>query len=594
MTTYPNVEQHVTTLLEQMTLAEKIGQMTQVEKGSITPAQVTEHTIGSVLSGGGGAPSPDRNTAPDWAEMVREFAEAALQTRLQIPLLYGVDAVHGHNNLAGATIFPHNIGMGAANDDDLIERIAEITATEILATNIHWTFAPAVSVPQDFRWGRTYEGFSDNTEIVTRLGTAYVRGLQQQDGARIRALVSVKHYVGDGATAHGSKTSTPWIPGWWLSDGTTWTMDQGDAQIDEETMRHIHLVPYKAAIDAGAMNIMVSYNSLNGQKMHGSRYWLTDVLKGELAFDGFLVSDWMAIDQLSEDFYTCVVTSINAGLDMVMVPFDFVRFISTLTRAVEQGDVPESRINDAVTRILRAKVMLGMFDQPLPNSETHLPAFGSDAHRAVAREAVQKSLVLLKNESALPVAKDTPTIFVAGQHADDMGMQCGGWSIEWQGKTGDITTGTTILEGIRSAVADGTTVTYSTRGVYPEGTHAEVGIAVIGEPPYAEGEGDRDTLTLSAEDMRTVERLRAVCGTLVIVLVSGRPLEIVDVLEHADAFVAAFLPGTEGAGVADVLFGDVPFTGKLSYTWPRSSDQLPLNSNNAQPGEALFPIGHGL
>ncbi len=587
----PEQSEQIEALLQQMTLPEKIGQMTQPEKNSVTPQAVTDYAIGSVLSGGGGTPA--QNTPTGWAAMVREYADAALQTRLGIPLVYGVDAVHGHNNVYGAVLFPHNIALGAADDETLVEQIAAITAKEILATNVHWNFAPALSVPRDFRWGRTYEGYSEDPQRVSNLGAAYVRGLQGATNGHITALATAKHFVGDGGTTWGSTNRYPHLGIMWQSlMPDRWQIDQGDTQIDESALRQIHMSPYPASIDAGALSVMASYSSWNGDKMHGHKRLLTDVLKGELGFAGFVVSDWQAIDQLSPDYYTCVVQSINAGLDMIMVPFDYVRFIETLTQAVEQGDIPQARIDDAVRRILRAKVQLGLFENPLPDATALQNDFGGEAHRAVARQAVQKSLVLLKQEKdALPLPKDAPTILVAGRGADDMGLQCGGWSIEWQGVYGDITPGTTILEGIRKAVSAETQVVYAGRGMFPQQERAPIGIAVIGEAPYAEGEGDRASLAISEQDVRVVDRVRVQCDMLVVVLLCGRPMVIESVLPQADAFVVAWLPGTEGAGVADVLFGDVPFTGKLPYTWIRDMTQLPLGSSSDDP---LFPLGYGL
>lgn len=587
-----STEAQIDALMEQMTLGEKIGQMTQPEKNSIPPQDVTTYAIGSVLSGGGGNPKP--NTAQDWAAMVATFQEAALQSRLGIPLLYGVDAVHGHNNVHGAVIFPHNIGLGATRDPDLVQRIAQITAKEVLATNVHWDFAPAVSVPQDIRWGRAYEGYSEDTELVTELGVAYVRGLQQDDLSHPQAvLASVKHFVGDGGAKWGTTRRFEWLPFMWQAPDERWSIDQGTTAVNEHTLRTIHLAPYYAAIEAGALNIMVSYTSWGGTKMHGHYYLLTEVLKEEMGFAGFLVSDWMAISQLSEDYYTCVVESINAGLDMVMVPFDYKLFINTLTQAVENGDVAEARIDDAVRRILRAKFALNLFERPFP-SPTFLPDFGSAAHRAVAREAVQKSAVLLKNDGhTLPIPADTHRILVAGTGAEDIGMQCGGWSIEWQGGRGAITPGATLLDGVKALAGPETAVAYNPSSIFAAGARAEVGIVVVGEAPYTEGEGDRAELSLSAEDVAALEKMRPLVDKLVVVLLSGRPLIVTDHLDQWDAFVAAWLPGSEGDGLADLLFGEAPFSGRLSYAWPRHMGQVP-RSAMTEDEDPLFPFGFGL
>jgi beta-glucosidase len=583
--TAPTQAVDVDALIQQMTLAEKIGQMTQVEKNSIPPEDVTTYFIGSVLSGGGGNPQP--NTPENWASMVRSFQEAALRTRLGIPLIYGSDGVHGHSNMRGAVIFPHNIGLGASRDTDLMRRIARITARELLASNVHFDFAPAVSVPQDIRWGRSYEGYSEETAIVTELSTAYLRSLQNEEP---RVLASVKHFVADGGTTWGTTLRYEWLHGNWQAPGDGYSIDQGDAQIDEETLRKIHLPPYISAIQAGAQNVMVSFSSWQGVKMHAQKYLITDVLKGEYGFQGFVISDWMAVSQIDRDYSTSVITSINAGMDMVMVPFDYKQFISTLTAAVEAGDVSMERIDDAVRRILRVKAWLNMFEHPF-GREDLLSEVGSEAHREVAREAVRKSLVLLKNENdTLPLPKDAP-IFIAG-HADDIGMQCGGWSIDWQGGHGGITPGTTIIEAIQQTIPDRTCAYFRADGQFGGNEKAPYGIVIVGETPYAEGLGDNGDLHLSAEDIELIERMREQCEKLVVVMLSGRPLIITDVLPKADAFVAAFLPGTEGQGIADVLFGDYPFTGKLSYSFPRSNEQVPLSALKAHPDGPLFPVGY--
>jgi beta-glucosidase len=504
-------------------------------------------------------------------------------------LLYGADAVHGHNNVRGAVVFPHNIGLGASRDALLVNRIGRTTALEALATGIHWVFAPAVSVPQDIRWGRTYEGFSEDTELVTQLGVAQLQGLQNSDGVADLAhprtvLASVKHFVGDGGTTWGSNTTNDWI------------IDQGVTEVDEATLRAVHLPPYVAAIKAGARNIMVSHSSWGGLRMHAQKYLLTDLLKGELGFAGFLVSDWGSIDAIAPDYYTSVVTSINAGVDMVMAPYDGDRFITHLTRAVEKGHVSLARIDDAVRRILTVKFAQGLFEQPY-GDDSLLPLVGSEAHRAVAREAVRKSLVLLKNDgNTLPLSRDASLILVAGQAADDVGLQCGGWTIAWQGQTGDITPGMTVLAGIRAAASENTTVRYSPAGKpgpsedISTDALADVGIVVLGEAPYAEGEGDRADLHLPDADLELLKGVRSRCKILVVVLITGRPLIITGQLPLADALVAAWLPGTEGDGVAQVLFGDYPFTGRLPYTWPRSMAQVP----RCQGDDPLFPLGYNV
>lgn len=591
-------------LLSQMTLAEKIGQMTMVENNSIEPEQVAEYCIGSVLSGGGGNPTP--NTPENWRKMVCDYQRAALSTRLGIPLIYAVDAVHGHNNVRGAVLFPHNVALGAAADAGLVERIGRVTALELLATGVQWTFAPSVSVPQDLRWGRTYEGYGADTALVGELGAALVRGLQRTEaGAASGVLACAKHFIADGAAAWSERKAE-------VQQGSTappqgadsanridlslgqWQIDQGVAEIDEAALRAKHLPPYQAAIDAGVESVMAAYNSWGELKLHAHRYLLTDVLKGELGFEGLVVTDWMAINQIDKDYYTCVVSSLNAGIDMVMVPYDFKLFVSTLQRAVEAGDVSLDRIEDAVRRILRAKLSAGLFDRPF-GDEALLQRLGSPEHRQLAREAVRKSLVLLKNEDAtLPLAKDADVLLVAGAAADDIGLQCGGWSISWQGEVGPTTEGTTILEGIRRAVSADTTVTYAADGNFDGDSEAALGIVVIHEEPYAEGFGDRRDLSLSGDDQALVTRMRARCDRLVGILIAGRPRIVNDILPPLDAFVVAWQPGTEGGGVADVLFGDRPFVGALSFSWPRSMAQVPLSALQSSEEPPLWSMGEGL
>ena len=570
----------VADLLGRMTTAEKIGQMTQVEKNSITPAEVAALGIGSVLSGGGGNPTP--NTPAAWSDMVGTYAEAARQARLGIPLLYGVDAVHGHNNVHGATIFPHTIALGAAGDADLVRRVARATALETAATGVRWDFAPMVSVVQDIRWGRTYEAFSDDTAAVTELSRAYLLGLQDAgDGlglASPRAVLGTpKHYLGDGATLWDSSRMEML--------GMRFRIDQGDMRVDEATLRAKYLPPYAAAVAAGALCVMPSFSSWNGVKMHGHRSLLTDVLKGELGFDGFLISDWQAVDQLDPDFATAVATSINAGLDMVMVPYDYRRFIDTLTAVVERGDVPMSRIDDAVSRILRVKFALGLFD---PAGEApDLATVGAAEHRALAREAARRSMVLLKNDNgALPLRGQT--ILVSGEAADNIGLQCGGWTIKWQGEiTRDLTPGTTLLDGLRRGAPAGTRIFYDGAAEPAPDEPAGTAVVFLHETPYAEGLGDREDLRLTAEQVALLEQARARAGQVVAVLVSGRPLIITEHLPLADAWVMAWLPGTEGEALGDVLFGHHPFTGRLPLAWPRTMSDIP-------GGAALFPRGHGI
>ncbi|MGC9972039.1 MAG: glycoside hydrolase family 3 N-terminal domain-containing protein [Bryobacteraceae bacterium] len=570
-------------LLSRMTLEEKVGQMTQADHASVKDlADVENYFLGSVLSSGSSDPQ-EGNSLQAWTDLYDRFQQRTRKTRLGIPILYGIDAVHGHNNVLGAVIFPHNIGLGCARNRALAEKIARITAEEVRATGIQWAFAPCVAVPQDIRWGRTFEGFSEDPEVVKVLGEAQVRGLQGSDlRDPLAALACAKHYAGDGGTA-------------WGSTRRGFGLDQGDTRVDEQTLRRIHLPGYIAAIRAGVGSIMPSYSSWNGVKCSASKRLLTEILKQELGFEGFLVSDFNAIDQLSPNYKTAVEMSIDAGMDMVMTSRRYREFFNSLKALAEEGKVPMSRIDDAVTRILRVKFAMGLMDQgrsPLADRSLH-KSFGSAQHRQVAREAVRQSLVLLKNEGkTLPISKRVTRIHVGGKSADDLGNQCGGWTIAWTGRSGDVTTGgTTILSAIKKAVSKNTQVTFSKDGTDAAG--AAIGIVVIGEKPYAEGFGDRADLALAKEDVEAVGNMRKAGIPVVVILVSGRPMILNQVLEQADAFLAAWLPGTEGQGVADVLFGDYSPTGKLSFSWPRSMAQIP--SHPGDPNyDPLFKYGFGL
>ncbi len=577
-------------LLSRMTLEEKVGQMTQADIGAIKdPNDIQKYLLGSLLSGGDSDPRTG-NSLMDWTETYDLYQSHALKTRLAIPLLYGVDAVHGHNNVIGAVIFPHNIGLGCTRNPALIEKAAQITAREVRATGINWTFAPCVTVPRDERWGRTYEGFGETPELARTMGEAAVRGLQGADLSNpLNVLACAKHFVGDGGTTFGTGM---------LKDRRSaerWPLDRGDTRMDEKTLKEIHMPGYADAIAAGVGTIMPSFSSWNGEKCSGSRRLLTDILKIEMGFEGFLISDYAALEELPGDYRSQVEKSINAGMDMVMVPNRYPEFFNTLKALVLEGRVPISRIDDAVKRILRVKLAMGLMDKGRsPLTDRNLQkSFGSADHRQVARECVRQSLVLLKNEKkVLPISKRLKRIHVGGRGADDIGMQCGGWTITWQGRSGDLTTGgTTILRAVRKTAARSTEITFARDGSGAEG--ADVGIVVIGETPYAEFFGDRADLSLDAADIDAVGNMKKAGIPVVAVLLSGRPMIINQVLARADGFIAAWLPGTEGQGVADVLFGDYSPTGKLSFSWPRSMSQVPINVGDARY-DPLFKYGFGL
>ncbi|GIM93223.1 glycoside hydrolase family 3 N-terminal domain-containing protein [Paractinoplanes toevensis] len=567
------VATRVTDLLGRMSLDDKVGQMTQSERGTTTAADVTAYRVGSVLSGGGSAPSP--NTPAGWADMYDAYQRGALATPLQIPILYGIDAVHGNNNVPGSTIFPHNIGLGATRDPALVERIGRATAEEVTGAGQDWTFAPCLCVARNDRWGRTYESFGEKPEIATAM-TTIVDGLQ---GSRLdgpaSVLATAKHYIGDGGTTGGT--------------------DQGNTQISEAELRAVHLPPFAAAVQRGVGSVMISYSSFNGVKLHGNKYLITDLLKGELGFTGFVVSDWAAIDQLDgqRGFTQAeVVTAVNAGLDMIMVPTDWKTFVGYLRAAAQSGQIPLSRIDDANRRILTKKFELGLFERPYAD-RGYATTIGSAAHRDLARQAVRQSQVLLKNAGGiLPLAKTGGKIFVAGKSADDIGNQSGGWTLSWQGAGGNTVPGTSILAGIRAAAGSGTTITYQRDGTGIDNSY-RAAIAVVGETPYAEGQGDRTgSMSLDATDLATLSRLRSAGVPVIVVLVSGRPLDVAAEIGNWNALLAAWLPGSEGAGVADVLFGDYAPTGKLPVTWMQSAAQQPINDGDGKT--PLFPYGFGL
>ena len=570
----------VDSLIQEMTIDEKIGQMTQVDQQFLNEiSDISKYGFGSLLSGGGSTPQVNEPKA--WAEMYDLYQREALNSRLKIPLLYGIDAVHGHNNVVGATIFPHNIGLGATRDAKLVESVARATALEVAATGIDWDFAPCLAVPNDFRWGRTYEGFSENTELVTELGNAAILGYQSANINNPNSVLAcAKHFIGDGGTLFGT--------------GLNGKIDRGNLAISEEELRKTHLPPFKKAVESGVATFMAAYNTWNDVRCHANKYLLTDILKDELGFKGFVVSDWAAIEMIPGDYKSDIIISINAGIDMVMVPGavkfgneSYEKFMRLFKESIEDGSIPISRVDDAVKRILLIKKQSGLFDRPFSDQQL-LSHIGSQKHREIAREAVRKSLVLLKNDDdLLPLPKNGKTIIVAGRGADNIGMQSGGWTISWQGEMENKTEGTSVLEAIKSAVDPSVSVQYSKDGRNVEG---DVAVVVIGEEPYAEMEGDREDLSLNKKDLDVIKHLKSKNIPVVVILFSGRPMIITNEIDQWDSLLAAWLPGTEGQGISDVLFGDYSPTGKLSFSWPKSIDQLPISMTD----DHLFDFGDGL
>lgn len=585
------VNTRIKDLLGRMTLAEKIGQTTQIERTVASADVMRKYFIGSILSGGGSVPAPQATPAM-WVNMVNEFQKGALSTRLGIPMIYGIDAVHGNNNVYNATIFPHNVGLGATRDPDLARRIGEATALEVRATGIPYAFAPCVAVCRDPRWGRCYESYSEDHKIVQQM-TDIILGLQgeipvnQTKGVpyvagKDKVAACAKHFVGDGGTHNG--------------------INENNTIVDERGLLGIHMPPYYDSIIKGVATVMVSYSSVNGAKMHANHDLVTGYLKSKLRFRGFVISDWLGIDRITSppaaNYTYSVQAGINAGIDMVMVPFNFTRYIDDATSLVNKSIISMSRIDDAVSRILRVKFTMGLFENPLADL-SFADQLGKKEHRELAREAVRKSLVLLKNgntpnQQFLPLPKKAKRILVAGSHASNLGYQCGGWSIEWMGGSGDITVGTTILDAIKSTVDDSTSVVYSENpdDSFMKENDFSFAIVVVGEPPYAETVGDNSDLTILDPGPDTIRNIcsRVKCA---VVIVSGRPVVIEPYLPLMEALITAWLPGTEGQGVADVLFGDYGFTGKLSRTWFKSVDQLPMNVGDPHY-DPLFPFGFGL
>ena len=599
----PEIESRIDSLLSSMSLPQKVGQMVQTERMAISPAEVKEFHIGSVLSGGGSCPG--ENTPQDWIDMNDDYWMASMDAdddHMAIPIIYGVDAVHGHNNVLGATIFPHNIGLGATQDPELLERIAQATAREILATGVDWTFAPTLAACRNIMWGRTYESYSEDPELVARYAAGFVRGLQADLG-KDGVVACAKHWVGDGGTSHG--------------------IDQGDTCLSFEELERLHMQQYYPALDEGVLTVMASFNSWNGNKCHGHRQLLTDVLKEQHGFDGFVISDWDGVDYLADNYAEAIALGANAGIDMFMVSENWQPLIRHLIDHVEVGTVSTERIDDAVRRILRVKLAFGLFEKPSPKNRfwSGHESFGGTAHREVAREAVRKSLVMLKNdEKLLPLAKHQ-RILVAGKNADNRGHLCGGFSIAWQGTSGNefVVGGSSIWEGI-SEVAPNAVLSSSLHAEDADPAAHDVAIVVIGETPYAEGMGDIRTgndviveagsqingllkvlepygssLKLSMlhpEDLRTLENISAKGIPMLVIYVGGRPLLIDSELELASAFISAWLPGSEGQGVADVVFGDYSFSGSLSFSWPASANSA--HTPDDKKYEPLFKRGYGL
>ena len=566
----------VNDLLSRMTLEDKAAQMVQAERGTAAEADVERLGLGSVLSGGGSVPAD--NSPVGWRKLMASYQQAAMKHGLGIPIIYGIDAVHGHNNVVGAVVFPHNIGLGAANDPALMREMGKAVAQELAATGIPWAFSPCVAVAQDPRWGRTYESFSDNAELVSRLALPFAQGLMEKG-----ILPTAKHFLADGGTA------------WGTPQNSAYKLDQGDARIDEQTLRSIHLLPYKALIKAGVPTVMASFSSWNGLKMHANHYLLTDVLKGELGFKGFIVSDWNALEQLQPAAYDeKVALAVNSGVDMLMEPDRWKNAIAAIIKGVKDGKITQQRVDDAVARILAVKFDWGIFDDPLMAKIAPVPStFGGREHRALAQELVSRSLVLLKNDkSALPF-KQGSKLLVMGPAANDLGVQCGGWTLLWQGWSGDngATSGTTILEGMKLCAArHGAEIITDTA----RAGEADAILLVVGERPYAEGEGDSKDLSLTGtkalQGNAQAMELAAKSGKPVVaVIVAGRQLMIAGELPGWDGAVMAYLPGSEGQGVALALFGEKGFTGKLPMPWYERVEDI--GRTNAK---LLFERGYGL
>ncbi len=592
----PALEKRITDLMAAMTVEEKVGQLVQGDIASLTPDDVRRYRLGSILAGGNSDPGGRYDASPaEWLALADAFYDASMDTSKggkAIPLLFGIDAVHGQSNIIGATLFPHNIGLGATRNPELLRQIGGITALETRVTGMEWTFAPTVAVPQDDRCGRSYEGYSESPEVVASYAGAMVEGLQGRvgtpeflDGRHV--IASVKHFLGDGGTTDGK--------------------DQGDTRISEPDLVRIHAAGYPPAIAAGAQTAMASFNSVNGEKMHGHRHYLTDVLKGRMNFGGFVVGDWNGHGQVKGCTTTDCPATINAGLDMAMASDSWEGFYETTLAAVKDGRITPQRLDDAVRRILRVKFRLGLFEAGRPSTRAvggQFALIGAPAHRAVARQAVRESLVLLKNQNGVLPLSPKQRILVAGDGANDVGKQAGGWTLNWQG-TGttrkDFPNADSIYEGIaHQARAAGGEAVLAVDGRYA--VKPDVAVVVFGEDPYAEFQGDRPTLAYkpgNETDLALLKRLKADGIPVVAVFLSGRPLWVNREINAADAFVAAWLPGSEGAGIADVLLrgsdGRVQhdFKGKLSFSWPRTATQY-ANNVGQKDYDPLFAFGFGL
>ncbi|KAK6126544.1 hypothetical protein DH2020_039712 [Rehmannia glutinosa] len=577
------INHRIKDLMNRMTLEEKIGQMTQIDRSVASAEVMKNYFIGSVLSGGGSVPAPQASPET-WIDMVNDFQKGSLSTRLGIPMIYGIDAVHGNNNVYKATIFPHNIGLGATR-----QKIGAATAREVRATGIQYAFAPCIAVCRDPRWGRCYESYSEDPNVVrsmtelipglqgdippnSRKGVPYVAGQE-------KVVACAKHYVGDGGTTEG--------------------INENNTVASRHELLSIHMPAYYDSIIKGVSTVMISYSSWNGIKMHADHDLITGFLKKH---SGFVISDWQGIDRITSpphaNYTYSILAGVNAGIDMIMVPYNYTEFIDGLTFLVKNNFVPMSRIDDAVKRILRVKFTMGLFEHPLADYSM-AKYLGTQEHRELAREAVRKSLVVLKNgesadEPVLPLPKKTSKILVAGTHADDIGNQCGGWTIEWHGKSGNITAGTTILTAVKNTVDPKTEVVFNENPDpgYVKSNNFSYAIVVVGELPYSETFGDNLNLTIPDPGLSIMTN---VCASVkcVVVLITGRPVVIQPYLVQIDALVAAWLPGSEGQGVADVLFGDYGFTGKLPRTWFRTIDQLPMNVGDRHY-DPLFEFGYGL